>query len=248
MPYDDDPRKPHLLENIYEELLAQFGQQASGYRDKLARILNPWNKFLRLTHHLGGGGQQPYISFRIYDDQESIFSKERSGKRFTITAIPETVKLDGMLEDVRYRIIQERRVAFKTRQGSKVKNWRAEVANENATAVEVMEFFLLRLDDHARAANKALNDAITRGVAVTALGFSSLALIFSLSNKSEDRKPRAPVHHEIIQEKPKGAPVPPPAAIPAPPPTSGIAPPPAPVGPGDGQVGDHEPPPAPSIY
>ncbi|MGB4108124.1 MAG: hypothetical protein WBK55_10080 [Alphaproteobacteria bacterium] len=189
MPHANDPRLRQAIERVRDYLFNNFEYQASKFMSPAALIMNPWNRFFRLTKHDEG------FAFRIYDREQSIFSRERSGKRFFVRAIPETVESNA--DAVRYEIKQEKRIEFKQFNGTKVKVWQARPTHSSATKDEAMEFFLYRLSEHSIEANKARDDFLTR---VAAGG--ALALTFSLWNKdTNDHKPRTPLKQEIIEQR-----------------------------------------------
>jgi hypothetical protein len=122
MPYEYDPRKTRVIDKIYENLRKQLELQAAGHLGRLGAF-NPWNRFLSITQHQEGGGLSAHLAFRIYDGHTSIFSREKSGQRFVITAIPETVGED--LREVKYQIAAESRYYYiKSRDGLQIKTSR----------------------------------------------------------------------------------------------------------------------------
>lgn len=211
MPYEYDPTKRRIIDNIYENLREQLELQAAGHLGKLGPF-NPWNRFLSITQHREGGGLSAHLAFRIYDGHESIFSREKSGKRFVITVIPETAGED--LREVKYNIAAESRYYYiKSRDGSQIKSKQTKKVEKMVSAGEVLEFFLLRLREHQVAADTARNIFATGA----SIGVLSFAFLLSGNGKHE---PHKPVKHETTEQRTK------PAPIPAP-----VAPPPAPLPP-----------------
>lgn len=208
MPYEYDPRKSRVIDKIYENLRKQLELQAAGHLGRLGPF-NPWNRFLSITQHQEGGGLSAHLAFRIYDGHTSIFSREKSGQRFVITAIPETVGED--LREVKYQIAAENRYYYiKSRDGLQIKSKQIKKVEKMISAGEVLEYFLLRLREHQIAADTARNIA----GAWAGIGVLSVAFLMSDGSKHEPRKPVKP---EMTEQRknllaPLIAPAPPPPA------------------------------------
>lgn len=209
MPYEYDPRKSRAIDKIYEELREQLELQAAGHLGRLGPF-NPWNRFLSITQHREGGGLSAHLAFRIYDGHTSIFSREKSGKRFMITVIPETVGED--LREVKYQIAAESRYYFiKSRDGLQIKSKQIKKVEKMVSAGEVLEFFLLRLREHQVAADTARNIFATGAGIVVLSGVLSTAFLMSDGSKHEPRKHVKP---ETTEQRTKSAPLPTPVPLP----------------------------------
>lgn len=203
MPYEYDPRKSRVIDKIYENLREKLEFQAAGHLGRLGPF-NPWNRFLSITQHREGGGLSAHLAFRIYDGHTSIFSREKSGKRFMITVIPETVGED--LREVKYQIAAESRYYYiKSRDGLQIKNKQIKKVEKMVSAGEVLEFFLLRLREHQVAADTA------RNIFATGAGIGVLSTAFLLSGGSK-HEPRKHVKPETTQQRTKPAPLPAPVS------------------------------------